>query len=299
MRILVTGANGLLGEKLTMLAFKQGFEVCRTALNITVDATNYVRLNITNKSAVFSLCRAFKPNAIVNLAALTDVDLCEREKDAALDINANAAGYLAEAANIVGAHMVQVSTDYVFDGERGMYSEDDEPNPIDHYGYSKLLGERKVMSATKSYCIARTSVIFGWGREHRPNFAIWVLNCLRAGKKFTVVTDQYASPTLNINLAEMIIEIIERKLQGIYHTAGRDRINRYNMAIKIAEIFNLEPTLILPVTSSSINWFAKRPNDSSLKIDKILKELNVKPMHIDKAIIKMKRTERRNNGVSQ
>ncbi len=295
MKILVTGANGLLGEKLTRLASERGFKICRTDLE-NIDAADYVRLNLTDRSAVLSLCRDFRPEAIVNLAALTDVDLCEREKNAAVDVNANAAGYLAEAAQTVGAQMVQVSTDYVFDGDRGMYREDDASNPINQYGYSKLLGEKKVMSTAESWCIARTSVIFGWGRASRPNFATWVLSGLRAGKKLTVVTDQYASPTLNSNLAEMLLEIVERRLQGIYHTAGRDRINRYNMAVKIAEVFSLDPALVLPVDSNSISWLAKRPVDSSLNVGKVLKELSAKPLGIDKALIEMQRTERGKEG---
>lgn len=293
MRILVTGANGLLGVKIVELATTQGFEVYRTDIDSPANTKSYVRLDLTDREAVLSSCRDLRPEAIINTAALTDVDFCEREKNAAIRVNADVAGYLAEAAKIVGAHMVQVSTDYVFDGEKGMYGEEDEPNPINNYGYSKLLGERKVASAAGSWCVARTSVIFGWGRESRSNFATWVLGGLRAGKKLTVVTDQYASPTFNLNLAEMLLEMSKRKLQGIYHTVGRDRINRYDMAVKIAAVFGLDQTLVSPTSSSDISWLAKRPRDSSLRVDKVLEELDAKPLALDKAIIEMCRTERR------
>ena len=293
MKILVTGANGLLGMNIVGLAYMRGFKVCRTDVNNPTDATDYVSRDLTNREAVFSLCANFRPDTIINTAAITDVDICEREKGAATAVNADAAGYLAEAARSIGAHMIQVSTDYVFDGQRGFYSEDDTPNPINHYGYSKLLGERKVISAGGSWCVARTSVIFGWGRENRSNFATWVLNGLREEKKLTVVTDQYASPTLNSNLAEILLEISERQMQGIYHTVGKDRINRYDMAVKIANIFGLDRNLVLPVDSNDINWLAKRPHDSSLKADKVSQNLKAKSLPLDKAIIEMKTTEKK------
>ena len=291
MRMLITGTGGLLGEKLARLASKSGFEVYGTYRSKPVNIDNPVHLDLIDKSAVIAVCKKIKPDIIINSAAITDVDLCEREKDLAIVENAEAVGYLAEASRVIGAHLVHLSTDYIFDGEKGMYNEGDEPNPINHYGYSKLLGEKKLISIAESWCIARSSVIFGWGREQRPNFAAWVLRSLREGKKLNVVTDQYASPTLNNNLAEMLLEIAERKLQGIYHVAGRDRINRFEMAVNIADIFNLDNTLLSPSNSSSTSWLAKRPKDSSLNVEKSLKELNTKPLHIDEAIKEMKNTE--------
>jgi len=290
MRILVTGASGLLGATLVELASKRGFEVYGTYKNNPISMENLFNLDLTDRTVVLDICRKIEPDTIINSVAITDVDLCEREKDLAIAVNAEAVGYLAEASTVFGAHLVHVSTDYVFDGEKGMYGEDDEPRPINHYGYSKLLGEKKVTSA-KSWCTARTSVVFGWGRESRPNFATWVIRGLRGGRKLNVVTDQYASPTLNTNLAAMLLEIVERKLQGIFHVAGRDRIDRYTMASRLAEAFNLDKSLLSPVNSSSISWSAKRPRDSSLRVDKALKELTTKPLHLDGALREMKATE--------
>lgn len=257
MRVLITGASGLLGGKLARMASNSRLEVFGTYRSQPVTIKNPVHLDVTEKSAVLAICSKIHPDVIINAAALTDVDLCEREKDLALVVNAEAVGYLAEVSRVIGAHLVQLSTDYIFDGEKGMYTEGDEPNPINHYGYSKLLGEKKVLSMAESWCIARSSVIFGWGREQRPNFATWVLKSLRVGQKLSVITDQYASPTLNNNLVAMLLEIAERKLQGIYHVAGRDRINRFEMAVKIAEIFNLDGTLLSPSNSSSTRWLVK------------------------------------------
>ncbi|MDQ1280997.1 MAG: dTDP-4-dehydrorhamnose reductase [Thermoproteota archaeon] len=295
MRLLVTGASGLLGEKLTSLALKRGFETYGTYNINPIDVSNSVHLNLADRRTVLDVCKKIDPDYIINAAAITDVDLCEREKNLALTINTESAGYLAEASRMIGSHLVQVSTDYIFDGKKGEYSEMDEPNPINNYGYSKLLGEKKVSSIARSWCIARTSVVFGWGREKRPNFATWILNGLKTRKNFSIVTDQYASPTLNTNLAEMLLEIAEKRLQGIYHVAGRDRINRYDMAIKIAETFNLNKSLLSPVESTGISWLAKRPADSSLKVEKSFKELNNKPLHIEEAITQMKRTENQEN----
>jgi dTDP-4-dehydrorhamnose reductase len=291
MKILITGASGLLGEKLAKFALKRGFEVYGTYMSNPTSLGNPIKLDLTDTVAVLSLCEKTRPDIIIACAAITDVDLCEREKNLATAVNSEAAGDLAQASKAIGAHLVYVSTDYVFDGRKGRYDEEDEPKPINHYGYSKLLGEKKVASTAKSWCIARTSVVFGWGREKRPNYATWILKGLREGKKLNVVTDQYASPTLNTNLAAMLLEISERKLQGIYHVAGRDRIDRYAMASELADVFGLDKTLLTPVKSSSLNWLAKRPEDSSLNVNKAFRELTTKPLYLDKALIEMKATE--------
>jgi dTDP-4-dehydrorhamnose reductase len=154
-----------------------------------------------------------------------------------------------------------------------------------------LQGEIYVKSTAKSWSIARTSAVFGWGREERPNFATWVINGLRKRNRLNVVIDQFTSPTLNANLAEMLLELAERRLKGTYHLAGNDRIDRFSMAVRTAEEFLLDRTLLTPVTSDNLNWFARRPKDSSLNVGKAVRELKSKPMELDRALIEMKLTE--------
>ena len=281
MTILITGSNGLLGQQLSATAIKRGLSVQCADKDDAVNRENFVQLDLTDEDAVLSACKRLRPDTIINCAAITDVDLCERDKELASSVNSEAALYLAKSSKTIGAHLIHVSTDYVFDGKKGLYREEDEPTPINHYGTSKLQGETYVKSTAKSWSIARTSVLFGWGREKRPNFATWVIKGLRNRNRLNVVTDQLASPTLNTNLAEMLLELAERRLQGIYHLAGSDRIDRFSMAIKIADEFYLDKTLLTPVNSDSINWFARRPKDSSLNVEKATRELQSKPMSLD------------------
>ena len=293
MKILITGASGLLGEKVTELALQQGLQVYGSHNDGPTNLENSISLDLTDKDAVLSVSKEVKPDIIINCAGISDVDLCERDEDLAMEVNAEAPLYLAEASNTVGAHLIHVSTDYVFDGKKGMYSEDDRPNPINVYGHSKLLGEKNVASTARSWCVARTSVLFGWGREKRPNYATWIIRGLREEERLNVVTDQYASPTLNTNLAAMLLEVAEHKLQGTIHLAGGDRIDRFTMAIKIADVFNLDKSFLTPVGSGSVNWLARRPKDSSLNVSKVTEELDAKPMGVDKALTEMRMTENR------
>ena len=151
-------------------------------------------------------------------------------------------------------------TNYVFDDERGMYAETDETAPINYYGLTKLKGEKFVKDHISNYCIARTSVIYGSiPATGKINFALWLLNNLERNEKVKIVTDQWNSPTLNTNLAEMILEILEQKITGIFHLAGGTRISRYKFANILAETFNLNKCMITPVSSQDLSWIAKRP----------------------------------------
>jgi dTDP-4-dehydrorhamnose reductase len=293
-RLLVIGSTGLLGGMLTQKAAAEGVETIGTYLSNKPNATvagTCVRLDVTDRRAVQEAFEKLMPDAAVNCAAMTDVDLCEREKGLAASVNSEAAGYLAEASKAIGTHLVQVSTDYVFDGAKGMYSEDDEANPINYYGTSKLEGERRVSSLAGGWCIARTSVVFGWGREKRPNYATWLIRGLREGKRLSIVTDQVSSPTLNTNLAEMLLEAAQRRLRGTYHLAGRDRVDRYTMATHLADCFSLDKRLLSPVSSASMSWLAKRPMDSSLNVGKAMRTLARKPLRLDEALSIMRSSE--------
>lgn len=291
MKLIIIGASGLLGGKIIESALKKGFTIYGTYYNHPINNVNSIKLDLTDKNLIYKTIKNINPEVVINTAALTDVDACEADHELAYNINVEAAATLANASSNVGAQLIQVSTDYVFDGKKGIYSEEDETHPINYYGYSKLISEEKVKSLAKEWCIVRTSVVFGWGRQHRPNFVTWVINGLRRGMKFNVVIDQYASPTFNSNLADMVVEIIERKLTGLIHTAGLDRIQRYDMAVKIAEVFELDKKLLHPVNSNSIEWKAQRPRDSSLNINKALNILKTKPFNITESLIRMKKEE--------
>ena len=231
------------------------------------------------------MVRETRPDTIINAAALTDVDQCESQPDMAHLVNATSVGYLAAAAEEHGSFLLQVSTDYVFSGDKGGHSETDAPNPINQYGLSKLKGEKAAMRAGEDrWSIARASVVYGWARPHRPNAATYVYDKLSKHDRISMLNDQYSSPTLNTNLAGMILEIVERRIAGIMHTSGATRLARYDFAVDIARIFGLDENLISPVESKSLNWRAKRPADSSLNTAKASRTLSNSPLKLDQAL---------------
>jgi dTDP-4-dehydrorhamnose reductase len=207
---------------------------------------------------------------------MTNVDACEADRLAAWKANALGPKNVASVAKDTGSKLIYVSTDYVFDGERGMYREDDQTCPINYYGESKLAGERFVREICPDSVIARTSVLYGQNPV-RQNFVTWAVDEMKKGNRINIVNDQYTSPTLSSNLADMILGI--RDQAGVFHTCGSERINRYDFTIKIARAFRLDESLVNPITSDQLSWKARRPMDSSLdtsKVSRFAKPLNVK-----------------------
>jgi len=292
MKILVTGGSGLLGAEVVRVFSEAGHDVVSGYNTHPPRIGVPIRLNLMELSEIRSLVQKPRPDIIIHTAALTDVDLCESKPDAANLINGSATGKIAEAAHNLGAYMIYVSTDYVFDGQVGSYREEDEPNPVNRYGRSKLLGEELLRESNATRCIARTSVLYGWGRDYRPNFGTWVLHRLESNEHIKVVNDQLASPTLNLNLAEMILELATKRHEGVLHLAGAARIDRYSFAKQIAETFDLDPSLIEPVKSDQIDWKAKRPADSSLNVDRAARVLDRKPLELNEALEQFRAAKR-------
>jgi len=289
MRILVTGASGLLGNKVIKLALKRGHEVYSIYKEHPISIGKSIKLDITSYRELHDVISRIKPDVIIHTAAYTDVDGCEMNKDLAWKVNAEATKHIAIISAKVSSYLIYISTDYVFDGSKGLYSEEDIPNPISYYGYTKLKGEEFVREYAKEWCIARTSVIYGWGLHHKMNFATWLISNLKQGKEVKVLIDQYVSPTLNINLAQMILEMAERRLSGILHTAGRTRVSRFMFALSLAETFGLNVSLIKPAKMEEMNWKAKRPKDSSLNVNKAISMLKTKPLELHEALKAMRR----------
>jgi dTDP-4-dehydrorhamnose reductase len=291
LRILVTGASGLLGQRVAQLALENGHKVYTLYKEHKISLGNPIKLDLTDQEKLLQIVLKCKPEAIIHTAAYTNVDGCEINRELAWKINAEATKHIAVASANTNSHLTYVSTDYVFDGEKGFYTESDKPNPINYYGYSKLKGEELVQQYAEEWCITRPSVIYGWSSTPRQNFATWLLHNLKQRKKVKVLTDQYVSPTLNTNLAEMLIEIAEEKIEGTFHTAGATRINRYKFALKLAEVYDLDIDLIKPAKMNEMPWKAKRPKDSSLNINKAHRKLKNKPLKIQDALERMKKEE--------
>jgi len=289
-KVLITGASGLLGSKLVETLSKR-YEVTPTHRTRAVHPDS-VRMDIVDGNEVARVLRDVEPDVVVHAAAETNVDKCETDRELAWSVNAEGTRNVATACGKFDVRLVYLSTDYVFDGEKGLYREDDEVNPVNYYGVTKLEGERSVRELCESFVIARTSVLYGW-HPSRANFATWVIDSLRKGERISVVEDHYNSPTLADDLAEMIQRILKIDWSGVYHTAGSDRISRYDFACRITEIFELDKSLVAPIKMKDLSvWVAKRPRDSSLSVDKVRRELKVSPLGLNEALERMKDEER-------
>ena len=214
---------------------------------------------------------------------MTYVDLCETEQELTMKINAEATQTLAKQAARLGAFFCYISTDYVFDGKKGMKKETDTPNPLGFYGKSKLEGEKRVQDLASSWCIARTSTPFGI-HPKRKSFPLLVAQNLKNKQEMNVLVDQFTSPTYVPNLSKMIIEIATRQIVGIIHLAGSSRISRFETAELVAEKLNLDKKLLNAVTIDQMDWKAKRPKDSSLDVAKASSILKDKPQPIEKSL---------------
>ena len=288
MKLLITGASGLFGSKLAKLALTKGIEVYSTDIQNLSVYGNFVKLDISGKTQVDESFKTIKPDVVVHAASLTDVDKCETNKGLAWNINVEGTKNIAEAAQRVGSFLIYISTDYVFSGNKGLYKESDKPDPINYYGITKLKAEEIVKTQTE-YFIARPSVIYGsTPAVGKVNFALWLIETLQKGERVKIITDQWNTPTLNTNIAEMTLEVIERRLTGIYHLCGATRVNRLEFAHHIADTFNLDKDLIDEVTSSQFTWPAKRPMDSSLDTSKAQKNLEKKPLEMAEALRRLK-----------
>ena len=288
MKLLITGASGLYGSKLAQLALARNFEVYSSDIQSLSVYGNFVKLDISGKEQVEEAFRTIKPDVVVHAATLTDVDKCELNKELAWKVNVDGTKNIVEAAKANGSFLIYISTDYVFSGKKGRYKETDKPDPINYYGLTKLKAE-EIVQTQAEYFIARPSVIYGsTPAAGKVNFALWLIETLRKGERVKIVTDQWNTPTLNTNLAEMTLEAIERRLTGIYHLCGATRVSRLEFAELIADAFSLDKSLIDPVLSSQFTWPAKRPMDSSLDTSKAQQTLLSKPLEMGEALRRLK-----------
>ena len=260
--ILITGSCGFLGEWL----MKHGNVV--GTLNKTKPSIDgiYNKIDLTNKNDVIKLLNRLKPKRIINTAAFTNVDLCEIKRDLAYQTNVIIVENLVEYCKNNDCKLTQISTDYVFDGKKGDYKEDDKPNPINYYGETKLEAEKIVGNLT-NYQIIRTSMLYDLNKD---NFLTWIINNLKDDKSLTILTDQYGSPTLVRELAETLLKI--KELNGVYHVVGQERINRFDMSMIISRLWDLNNDLLKPIDINSLCLNADRGSDTSLNSSKLFND---------------------------
>ena len=273
MRILVTGANGLVGTKvLERLLHDPSDEPLaayhRTRTNEYLGEIPFWWLDTTSADDVDRVIDDARPEALVHAGAFTNVDGAEKQRDLAWASNAEATGIVARACASRGVRLVYLSTEYVFDGTAGPYRETDPVNPLGWYAKTKQAGEQAVIAAGGSWAIARTTVVYGYAQHVRANFVLWLVGKLRAGERVSIVDDQIGSPTLAENLAEMVIALAHSHENGVFNTAGADVLSRLEFSRRIAESFGLDASLIDPSTTASLGQAAPRPLKAGLLMDK-------------------------------
>jgi dTDP-4-dehydrorhamnose reductase len=292
-RVLICGSNGLLGQRLSLLlSSNTAYEVLNTSRerSFVFDDRlfDYTQLDITQKGDVKSLVSSFQPSVIINAAAATNVDWCETHREEAWNINVVGVENLVEAARKVGAKLIHVSTDYVFDGKNGPYAEDDQPNPISYYGKGKLASENATRTGGIPYSIVRTIVLYGSGLQIKNNFALWVIRSLRSGERIKCVDDQISNPTHVSDLAQAILKIFELDKTGLYHVCGRETVSRYDFALQAADIFGLDSHLIARIKSSELSQPAPRPMVTGFVTLKAETELGLKLMNVKEGLMLLK-----------
>jgi dTDP-4-dehydrorhamnose reductase len=266
MRILLTGANGQFGRMfLRHAGDHEVFAAYHTEPPIGWQGPA-LRLDLDHPASIDAALAWAQPDWVVHAAAMTNVDACERDAAAAMRVNGVAPGLVAQATTRLGARMLLVSTDYVFDGTQAPYRESDLPAPIQEYGKSKLAGETAALAACPDAVVARTSVVYG---PDKKNFVTWLAGELRAGRRVQIVDDQWITPTHTLDLVEQVLALLGAKAHGIYHSAGGQGCSRLEMAHAVATEFGLDPGLIQPTHSADLAWTARRPRDSRLDTTKI------------------------------
>ncbi len=288
-RVLICGSNGLLGQRLAlMLGERTEYEVLNTShhRSFVFDDRlfDYTQLDLVRKGDVKSLISSFQPDVVMNAAAMTNVDWCENHREEAWNVNVVGVEHLVEAARKVGAKLIHISTDYVFDGKTGNYSEEDKPNPINYYGKTKLAGENAIRIADVDHAILRTIVVYGSGINVKKNFALWVIDSLGSGSPIRCVTDQVGNPTHVSDLALAMIKIAELGKSGIFHICGKEQVSRYDFAVRIAEVFGFDRALIQPVLTSDLVQRAARPRRTNFVTLKAETELGFRPMSLQEAL---------------
>lgn len=291
MKILITGANGLLGQKLVaLLAAKPEIDLIATGrgenrITGITDAFTYQSLDITEAVEVDQVITQFKPDVIINTAAMTNVDQCESDHEGCMALNVKAVEYLLKAAEKTNSFFLHVSTDFIFAGDHGPLSEEAKPAPVNFYGESKLEAEKLVLQSPVKHAIARTVLVYGiTPNMSRSNIILWVKNSLEQGKPIQVVDDQWRTPTLAEDLAMGCYLIAQKQAEGIFNISGEEMLTPYDMAMYTVDYFDLDKGLITKTDSTKFTQPAKRPPKTGFIIEKAKQQLGYQPHSFQEGI---------------
>lgn len=266
-KLLIVGGSGMLGTNLARILASQ-FEVYATynSFPISLPGCTYFPLNVTLPEDVVTAVNRLEPNLIINCAALTNLDYCEAHPYETEEVNAFGAEYVAQAARLTSARLIHVSTDSIFDGLRGMYREDNVPNPLNVYSRAKLAGEQAVLAKNPDSIVLRTA-FYGWGLGRGASLAEWAISGIRAGKQLTMFTDTIFSPIYVEDFINAMLELHKKRVRGIYHLGGSQPCSKYEFGLALAAAFNIK-TDIKPGSISASALKAIRPFNVSLDVNK-------------------------------
>jgi dTDP-4-dehydrorhamnose reductase len=282
-KILVTGSNGLLGQKLTelilpdpelqLVATGRGHD--RFPQNGKYD---YAELDVSDSAQVEEVLKRYKPDVLIHAAAMTNVDECEKRKDECWLANVDSVKNLISVCEQLDIHLIHISTDFIFDGEDGPYTEEAEPHPVSYYGLTKLEAETLIKASSCSWTILRTIIVYGIVNDmSRSNIVLWAKGALEKGAPINVVNDQWRMPTLAEDLAACCILAAKKKQQGVYNASGKDMMSIIELVEKVADYWKLDRSLIKPISSASLNQAARRPKRTGFILDKTINDLGYQP----------------------
>jgi dTDP-4-dehydrorhamnose reductase len=293
-KVIITGSNGLLGQSLLALLLKeknkyQIFGFSRGDNRSGRVDFEYLSIDITDETLLKESIRKIKPDFIINTAAITNVDVCETEKEACNELNVTVVQWLSEVCKELNAHIIHLSTDFIFDGKKGNYKETDTPNPLNYYGVTKLKSEEVLIASNCNYIILRTILVYGQVFDmSRSNIVLWVKQMLEEKKDITIVDDQFRMPTYVDDLALACKIALDKKVTGIFHISSKELLSIYNIAQQIASVFQLDKNLIKPISTSTLNQTAPRPPKTGFDLTKTNKELDFYPKSFKEDLLKFK-----------
>ena len=290
MKVLITGSNGLLGQKLLhKLKNDKLVELIATSIGENrvseTDGYTYISLDITNKKEVEDVVTSKSPDVIINTAAMTNVDLCEDKKVDCDNLNVNAVKYLSDVSEKINAHLIHISTDFIFDGKKGPYTEDDIPNPLSYYGLSKLKSETVLLESSCKWTILRTIIVFGVAENlSKGNIVTWAKGELEKGVPLNIIDDQFRAPTLAEDLADACILALNKKEYGIFNASGKDIMSIYEMVERIALFYGYSTKNLNRISTKTLNQKAGRPPKTGFILDKSMDILGYNPRSFEECL---------------
>jgi dTDP-4-dehydrorhamnose reductase len=294
-RIMVSGSNGLLGQKITDLSLMDSeIELIATSIGPNRHPLKagytYEELDVLNTERLDELVTNYHPDAIIHTAAMTNVDACEHDRDKCYALNVKSVENLIEVCQRRNIQLIHLSTDFIFDGEDGPYTENAKANPLSYYGETKLESEILLQNSSCNWAILRTIIVYGIVNDmSRTNIVLWAKAALEKGEPINVVNDQWRMPTLAEDLAQCCLLAVKKNAKGIFNASGKDLMSILEIVERVADYYGLDKTLINPISSESLNQAAKRPKKTGFILDKTIRELGYEPHSFEEGIALMEK----------